>query len=348
VIRWLWRGVAAVALVCVAIAVGLGVHASWSVSGWTILAACALGAAAAFVNSARRRRSLQALAAAALLVLLIVRLAAARGPHVTMPTLPGGTSSRWLGRLVDEQDVSLLGARALIRRWPVTHDERERLPQEMRAAYGEMRAAVGTFPSPVLNTLVRRQAPSGFDALVFEPRGGPSGAAVVFLHGFGGSFALECGLVAEAAQAIGAFTVCPATGIGGHWAGGDGERIVRATLDYVHARGIHRIYLAGLSNGAAGASALAPRFASSLAGLVLISGAPASGTDASLPTLVVHGEHDRVASASAARAFATRNHARYAGFDGGHFVLLMRREETRAAIADWLTRREAAVPRPAP
>ena len=132
------------------------------------------------------------------------------------------------------------------------------------------------------------------------------------------------------------FTVCPATDFSGHWRGKAGEPIVRATLDYLHARGIRRVFLAGLSNGAMGASALAPRFASSLTGLILISGAPAAGGNAGLPTLVVHGTEDPIASAAVARAFAARTHARYAGFDGGHFVLLVRRTETRAVIADWL------------
>jgi pimeloyl-ACP methyl ester carboxylesterase len=61
-----------------------------------------------------------------------------------------------------------------------------------------------------------------------------------------------------------------------------------------------------------------------------------------LPTLVVHGERDPMASSRAARTLATRAHGSYAGFDAGHFVLLTRREETRASIADWLHRREAA------
>ena len=121
----------------------------------------------------------------------------------------------------------------------------------------------------------------------------------------------------------------------------DGERTLGATLDYLHARGIRRVYLAGLSNGAAGASALAPRFAPSLAGLILIPGAPAAGTAAGLPALVVQGEHDPMASAAAARAFAARAHASYVSLDGGHFVLLMQRARTRDTIAGWLRRQES-------
>jgi len=338
--RWVSRAIAAAALACLAVAAWFGIQAPWSLWGWATLAFCAVLAGAGLAGPARIRRVLRLLAAGALVVLVIVRLVAASGsPQVSLRTLPGGTSSRWLGRVADEQDVSLLGARALIWSWRMTPEERAGVPREMRAAYREMRADLGTFPSPVLDTMVRRQAPSGFDALLLEPRDNPSGTAVVFLHGYGGSFALECWLVARAAQAIGAVTVCPATGFAGHWGGRDGERIVGATLDYLHGRGVRRVYLAGLSNGASGTAALAPRLAPSLAGLILISGAPATGTAAGLPALVVHGERDMTASALGARAFATRNHARYAGFDGGHFILLMRREETRAAIADWLAER---------
>jgi len=341
--RWVSRAAAIAALVCLAVAACLGIQAPWSLWGWATLVSCAVLAGAGLAGAARIRLVLRLVGAGGLAMLVIVRLVAASGgAQISLRTLPGGTSSRWLGRVVDEQDVSLLGARPLSWTWRMTREEREGLPREMRAAYAEMRAAIGTFPSPVLDTMLGRQAPAGFDAIVIEaPEQRSPGTAVVFLHGYGGSFTVECWLVARAAQSIGAVTVCPATGFAARWNGRDGERIVGATLEYLHGRGIRRVYLAGLSNGASGAAALAPRLAPSLAGLILISGAPSAGTAAGLPALVIHGERDMTASALAAHAFATRNGARYAAFDGGHFVLLMRREETRAAIADWLTRREA-------
>jgi pimeloyl-ACP methyl ester carboxylesterase len=210
----------------------------------------------------------------------------------------------------------------------------------MRAAYVEMRGETSGLPSPVMDTAFGRQRPDGFDTLVFEAPERASGAAVVFLHGFGGSFRLECWLVAGAARAIDAVTVCPATALSGRWSARDGERTLGATLDYLHARGIRRVYLAGLSNGATGASALAPKFASSLAGLILISGAPAGGKYPGMPALVVQGEHDPMASVASARAFATRTHATYVSLDGGHFVLLMQRTRTRDAIAGWLRQQD--------
>jgi pimeloyl-ACP methyl ester carboxylesterase len=330
-------------LILVVLVALLGLMAPWSPSGWFGLGTLTVAALALAIRERAVRRGLGVVAGVLLAILLIVRMVGAEDGMIRMVTLPQGTSSRWLGRLVDEQDVALAGARVLAMQWPLPPDERRRLLPAMREAYVDMQRDDAFTPSPVLGTLLGRQGPSAFDALVIEPRaeGGstaPVKIGVIFLHGYAGSYTIECWLVARAARTIGAVTVCPATDFSGYWRGEAGEQIVRATLDYLHARGIQRTFLSGLSNGAMGASALAPRLASSLAGLVLISGAPASGGNGGLPTLVVHGTDDPMASDASARAFAARNHASYAGFDGGHFVLLVRRAETREAIANWLMR----------
>jgi pimeloyl-ACP methyl ester carboxylesterase len=190
----------------------------------------------------------------------------------------------------------------------------------------------------VLDTQTGRQGPDAFDAIVIPPHGEPGDpeAAVVFLHGYAGSFTLECWMVAEAARAIRALTICPATGFAGQWWTHDGEETLRATLAYLRQRHIERIYLAGLSNGGIGASRIAPRFARSLAGLILISGASPDGSTGGLPTLVVQGEGDTSVSAAVVHTFATRTGATYVGFDGGHFVMMVRRAEVRDTIASWL------------
>ena len=169
---------------------------------------------------------------------------------------------------------------------------------------------------------------------------------VVFLHGYAGSYALECWLVASAARALDALTICPAMGFSGRWWTDDGERTLRATLDslratldWLRARGVRRVYLAGLSNGGVGPAWLARRFAG---------GARRGG--AHLGSAAV-GDHRRLAcargprraglaDAGRARAFAERNHATYVGFDAGHFALLVKRIEAREAIARWLRERE--------
>src|SRR5215472_11626073 len=126
-------------------------------------------------------------------------------------------------------------------------DERTALVPAMQASYVAMRASEGTTPSPVLDTLLGRQSAEAFDTIVIEPHGRPAKAAIVFLHGYAGSFTLECWMMAEAARAIDAVTVCPATGFDGKWWTPEGERTLRATLAYVATRGVGRVYLAGLS-----------------------------------------------------------------------------------------------------
>jgi pimeloyl-ACP methyl ester carboxylesterase len=337
--RFVLRLLAAAALAALAAMVLLGISAPWSPSGWFAIGAAAVGAIGLLIPERAARRGLLVVAGALVVALLAVRLVGGASGMIRMVTLPQGTSSRWLGRLVDEQDVALVGARILAKRWPLSADEREGLLPAMRHAYLDMRRDDVVAPSPVLDTLLGRQTVDAFDAVVIEPRVDMSPLpkyGVVFLHGYAGSFTLECWLVAKAAQTVGAVTVCPATSFSGHWRGEAGMRAVRASVEYLRGRGIQRVFLAGLSNGAIGASSLASSFAASLSGLILISGAPADGDSAGLPTLIAHGADDAITSATSARAFAERTHATYRSFPGGHFVLLMRREEVRKAIADWL------------
>jgi pimeloyl-ACP methyl ester carboxylesterase len=319
----------------------LGFTASYSPSGWLMLVGLAMVAAGAIATPWRRSRRRVVVRAGTVLFAAVTfgRVVLVGTGDAKMVTLPGGFGSRWLGRVVDEKDGALVGVRLIAVAWRLPQAERSQLVPAMQEAYAAMGASEGLTPSPVLDTLVGRQGPNAFDALVVEPRGRPALAALVFLHGFGGSYTLECWMMAEAARAIGAVTVCPSTGIAGQWWAPEGERTLRATLAYLEARGIRRVYLAGLSNGGVGATLLAPRFAGSLAGLILVSGVPSEGSTAGLPALVVHGESDAVMSAQVAHAFAARTGATYAGFDGGHFVMMVRRAEVRDAISRWLRER---------
>lgn len=322
----------------------LGFSAPWSPSGWFVLGVTALLGVALLIKEARPRRGLALVAGVLLTILLVVRMVGAGSGMIAMRTLPAGDSARWLARLVDEQDPALLGARVLAAKGRgLLAGERERLLPAMREAYVEMRRDDTVFPSPLVETFFMRQGPSSFDTVVIEPRaepkpGVPLKYGVVFLHGFAGGFSLECWLMARAAREIGALTVCPATDFSGHWQDERGQRILQATLDYLRGRGVERVFLAGLSNGAAGASALAPAVRARLEGLILISGAPAAGGTPGVPTLIVHGTEDPLSPVTAARAYADRNHATWAGVEGGHFVLLVRRHEIRKTLVDWLMR----------
>ncbi len=314
----------------------LGWWARWSLWGW--LTAALLVTLVAALAIKNRRRLL--LGGAGVLVLAIpIAHAIFTTQSASALTAPASSSPRWTPRLVDEEDLAVTGALLLPLSGKFSDDHQE-LPRAMHEAYVEMRRDVGTPPSPVIDTLLGRQEVGAHDTITFEPKDKSARAAVVFLHGYAGSFTLECWMVAAAARAIDAVTVCPAIDFSGHWGSHNGERTLRATLDDLRARKIDHIYLAGLSNGGVGAIALATKFRSALRGLVVISGSSSAGRSAGLPTLVLQGKRDTMASASTARAFAARAHATYVEFDAGHFAFLVRRLEARTALADWLVRQE--------
>jgi hypothetical protein len=341
------RVVACVAGVILALAVlaivALGLYVGYSRAGWLMLLGVAL-VVAGMITAPRRMSgahgwTLARIGLALLALTVSGRLLFASYGPTKMTTLPHGGESRWLGRIFDEQDLSLAGAVGLVYKWSFLPPiERAELVPAMHEAYVAMRTSEGMTPSPVLDTFLGRQHPDAFDALVVEPHVRGPRTALIFLHGYAGSFTLECWMIAEAARAIDALTVCPATGFDGGWWMPDGERTLQATLAYVQARGVARVYLAGLSNGGIGASRLAARFEPSLAGLILISGASPDAVIGRLPALVVHGESDTNVSAAGAHAFAARNGATYVGLSGGHFVMMVRRAEVRDTIAAWLKR----------
>lgn len=123
------------------------------------------------------------------------------------------------------------------------------------------------------------------------------------------------------------------------WWTPDGERIVRETMRLAAARGLQRIVLAGLSNGAIGAARLAPRMRGSFVGLVFVSGAPTDAAAPNVPVLAIHGRHDAMASVASVRSYAALHHDKYVDLDAGHLALLLRREESLRALRDWLAAR---------
>jgi pimeloyl-ACP methyl ester carboxylesterase len=275
----------------------------------------------------------------------VARLALAiGGPTTTMITLPGPRQPRLIDRLLDEQDVALFAERALAPVGLITPRENQDLVPAMYTAYRAMGAAEGSPPSPFLSTYLGLQRPQAFDALVIEPSmAQPATVGVIFLHGFAGNYTMPCWLLAQAARPIDAVMVCPSVGWRGDWWTAGGEATLRATLGYLHSRGVQRIYLAGLSNGAVGTAALARRLQTELAGLVLISGVDSNAELSGLPTLIVQGRDDERMPAVLARAFAQRagTRATYVELPGDHFLLVERADEVRQRITAWFERMEA-------
>jgi pimeloyl-ACP methyl ester carboxylesterase len=247
----------------------------------------------------------------------------------------GTSSARLLGRIADEGDAAVLATSALTVSGALRDPEAGVLATTMRGAYHRMREAEGDTPSPVLPTYAGLQGPGGFDVVVVDGVAAPLGA-VVFLHGFGGSFALPCWELAQAAREAGLVTYCPSVGWRGDWWTADGEATLRRTVDLVHARRLDRVYLAGLSNGGIGASRLAPRLRGAFKGLILISGAAPDAAPPGVPVLVVQGRRDEMCPAAMGRAYAARVGARYLEIEGGHFALLTHREGVTRAITGWL------------
>jgi predicted esterase len=264
------------------------------------------------------------------------------GSRLVLTTFPDQSGPRWWNRIFNEQDVVLFGTRLAPYLGLISPAENTGLLPALTETYGKMQEA--TPLSPFLMTYLTQQHPGAFDALIAEPAmETPPRRAIVFLHGYGGNFTLQCWLMAQAGDRIEALTICPSTGPAGDWWRPQGQAIVEQTLSYLRQRGVERIYLAGLSNGGIGASRLAHRFESDLAGLILISGADPDAPITKLPVLVVQGKADeRVSSSMVERYVAAAGvSSTYLLLEGDHFVLLRQADQVQGAIADWIMGQEA-------
>jgi predicted esterase len=288
--------------------------------------------------------------AIAVALLLVARwIAGGVSPEARLLVLPAGHEARALDRIFEERDAAILGARLLSWVGAVDAPEFPALASLSATAYDDMELELGhRMGSVVLSTFFGHDTGDAFGAYVIEPDGPPRGS-MVFLHGYGGNFVLHCWQLAVAARAAGMRTVCPSTEITGHWSSGHGERIARVALSWAR-RGEVTI-LAGLSNGAIGASRLAPDLDGDIDGLVLVSGVDPDAADPAVPTLVIQGDDDSMTPPENARAYRDAHAARvqYVEIDGSHLVLLEERQDVRAAITRFLVerQRDAVARRPA-
>jgi pimeloyl-ACP methyl ester carboxylesterase len=257
--------------------------------------------------------------------------------RIRLLLLPAQDSRCWLNCLIDEGDAALLSTHLLPLIGWISPTEQQGLPEVMAAQYQEMTNTQSPLPSPFLRTYLNQQRPAAFDTVIIEPEQ-PAHSGVIFLHGFTGNFTLSCWLFARAVQPLHMVTVCPSVGWKGDWWTADGEATLRATLDYLWESGVTRIYLAGLSNGAVGASELAYKLADPIAGLVLVSGASPDARDSGLPILVISGTQDERMPIDMLRAYATRmgSNAAFIALDADHFMLAKQNDRVLVAIESWL------------
>lgn len=266
------------------------------------------------------------------------------GSHLNMLTLPSNSRPRLLNRVLNERDAVLFGARIGPYFGVITPSERKDLLPAFAQSYKEMSAYGATPLSPFLATYLNQQRSDGFDAVIAEPNSESTPkTGIIYLHGYGGNFTIQCWLIAKPGFSINALTVCPSTGVNGQWWTPQGQAILQETLTYVHHRGINRIYLAGLSNGAISASRLANQLKDQLTGLILISGADPNATKTDLPTLVLQGQYDERIPVSMIEQYVSLagSNTTYHLFEGDHFLLLKQADQVQPVIADWLMQQEA-------
>lgn len=299
---------------------------TWSGVVWLGLGLVVLGAS---TRPARGRPSPTRLGLALVALVVVARTFVAREGAgrsdlaldvVTVRPASTKPVSRLVTRWLDEASLALPAARLVAPR--AAH-------ARMRAEYAELRRAEGEAPSPLLASWLGLEGPGVFDLVTFTPRGAPARGTVVFLHGSLGAFVLPCRHVARAVAPLGLATACPARGVFPSWSSDEGRVVVERTIARVGAP----VILVGLSDGAEGASLLAPALGRErLAGLVLLSGAAAEAGAPPVPTLVLAGTDDQGGEATYAARHASLGRVTASRVDGGHFVML----EAPGAVDDAL------------
>ncbi|RKG81478.1 alpha/beta hydrolase [Corallococcus exercitus] len=320
-----------------------------SASGWGYALGGVLLSLGLLTKPWRTRRGLARAGLGLIVAVAAVRLAVADGPRVHTERMPA-PGTRYLNRLVDERDGTLVAAHALLlaRRLPAS-DTAGFIPA-LESAFDRLAREEGPVATPAIATWLGLQSPESFDTVVITPEHPSPDTAVVMLHGFTGNFTVYCWQMARAARAISARTVCPSVGPRGDWWTADGARTLEQTLAWLKGQGIRRVYLGGLSNGAVGAHVLSSRVAQAgmeLRGLVLISGAERRASTPAVPVLFVQGTRDTMMPARIARDVAARLGRRATWFevDSGHFAFLDRHAACEEAITTWLLRLEGRASR---
>lgn len=270
-------------------------------------------------------------------------LAQSNPARLQVLVLPAAKETRWINWLIDEADSVLFGEAAMHLIGGVSAREHNQIGPAMSAAYQAALSAEGAFASPVVSTYLFLQRPEAFDAVVVEPQPGTTAPlGVIFLHGWTGNVTLQCLQIARAVEPLGAVTVCPSTLWTGAWWRPEGEATIRATFNYLRARGIERIYLGGFSNGGSGVGRLSAALADEpgLSGLFFIAGVTDSAEvrATGLPVLVIQGDADERMLVGKARRFAEEvgERATYVELQADHFLIMKQPEAVQTALSRWL------------
>lgn len=254
-------------------------------------------------------------------------------------------SDRWIDRIVPERDVALGGSNLLISAGLAgMQSDGAGLLDPLRDGYSRMREQEGAVPSAVISTvLFDMQSPESHSVFRVAPpsRFNPPEAVVLFLHGGMGPVTLECWQVAQAANPVGVDVLCPSADRLARWASQPHRQTVEQSIERLRAQGVQRIYLAGLSSGAIGASRLARSL--DIEGVILISGASRQAHPARVPTLVLQGARDGRTPPGPARRYARAlgGRARYVEHpEADHWMLLSHHEWVTENLREWIAEQE--------
>jgi hypothetical protein len=321
---------------------------SWSGWGYTLCIAAVgwgmvLGPWQRWPKAGREARSM--VGPGTLGVVVFIAIATYKvGEHTpgAEPTLgPSGARGRVLTRMFEERDGAVLGARLLS--FPLAGQELGRLGAVMTEHYPRMTADGVALGTAILPTYLGWQSEDAFDDHVIDGRGAPRALQMVFLHGSGGSFSLLCWQVAISVRDQGVRTHCPAMGSSGVWASRRGRAVLEALLAEL---GDVPLIIAGLSAGSIALSRTAPELAEAhpnIVGFVLISGVEYDTEPSSLPTLLFHGERDRMTPIEPARIYAEgAGNVRMVTVPSGHFAILEDHETLERELAGFV---ETVAPR---
>ncbi|MBX3186644.1 MAG: alpha/beta hydrolase [Labilithrix sp.] len=247
--------------------------------------------------------------------------------------------------LSDEGELAVETTRRWIAGGYLKDHDAPMLVETMRAAYARMKREEHD-PASAGHVDVVKLEGADPSLLVLGGQARDKGA-IIFLHGWGGRWALPCWQIARTVKALGVVTACPDLGLSAKWWNAEGESVLRAAATALQAAGHRTIILSGLSNGASGAARMPGRIEGTFDSLVLVSGAepylPAPG----VPTIVLHGRKDLITGFASARTYAKRRSARLVPLEAGHFAMLVNADAFEQALFAFVRERvQTAAPAP--
>jgi pimeloyl-ACP methyl ester carboxylesterase len=273
-------------------------------------------------------------------------------PDVAYPVCVDGdctVGAPWLSRLVREDETAWAGIELSQATGVVSPPEVATAWEAARVGYGQL-------------DLLRRGRPGANGVFLWSsadrvysvnhfPPGDEKVPAIVLLHGFGGLLTPNVSMLAETELGQRFAIVAPALDMTGGWWEDRGKDVLLRTLETLPPRvDRDRLWLAGISNGAIGATHLGadPELGARFRGTILIVGAdlPYDGDRFGGPVLLLPGRDDPrfpfefVLEAADAIGQSGAEYS-FQPLEGDHFVPWTRSEEVAERILRWTTTAEA-------